>query len=119
MTCCVVDLPFPPSVNHIWRKGRSGFHKSAKYKAWLEEAGKELLRQRPQKISGEYRIRFCLTPPDKRRRDQDNYIKAVSDLLVQHGVIDDDSFAIETVIKWIRASNYAPGVRVVIEGKTA
>lgn len=90
------DLPFPPSVNTMYRNvaGR-GRVKTAEYKAWLREAGLALRRQKPaQQIAGQVCLRIDL---DKRRRgDCSNRAKAVEDLLVSHGVIPDDSQ------KWVK-----------------
>ena len=38
--------------------------------------------------------------PDKRRRDVANYEKAVSDILVTAGVIEDDSLIEEITLRW-------------------
>lgn len=43
-----------------------------------------------------------LKAPDKRQRDADNYIKAVGDFLVTHGVIagDDSRYVRSFYIEW-------------------
>lgn len=43
------------------------------------------------KLSGDLSIRVVLTPPDRRRRDIDNYHKAPLDALTKADVWDDDS----------------------------
>lgn len=87
MTIMLV-LPRPPSVNACFRnvlgKGRA---KTGHYNAWLSEAGWELKRQRPRAVQGAYALDIFVGPG---RTDIDNYAKATSDLLVKHGVVEDD-----------------------------
>lgn len=45
------------------------------------------------------RVTIILNPPDKRRRDVDNYSKAVLDALTSAGIWDDDSQVKELTIK--------------------
>lgn len=95
-----LTLPWPPSVNHVWRHVGKRVYKSKRYQAWTEEAGKELNVQKPGSVRGHYQAHFHLVPPDARRRDQDNFLKAVNDLLAKHGVIEDDHLARVTTISW-------------------
>jgi len=96
-----LDLPFPPSMNSLWRKGRTGMYRSPRYMEWINAAGWELKRQKPGKIIGDYAIVVSLERKDNRRRDCDNFIKAISDLLVLHGVIEDDSMAQSVTAMWV------------------
>lgn len=86
-----IDLPFPPSVHGLYRGGRWKGDISPEYKAWRDHAGLMLNRQAVPSFDGPVRIFIRLVAPDRRRRDSDNYAKAVIDLLVSHGVIPDDS----------------------------
>jgi crossover junction endodeoxyribonuclease RusA len=98
-----LTLPLPPSANAIWRSNRGHVHKSAAYKAWLTEAGWEVRSQHPDKIEGAYRLSIEATRPDKRRRDIDNLIKPVSDLLCFVGINEDDYFCQKVSAEWITA----------------
>lgn len=88
----MIRLPIPPSVNMMFRnvpgKGRV---KTGGYKSWLTEAGWRLKEQRPATLSGKYELRIRI--PDQLHGDIDNRIKAVSDLLVTHGIVKDDRHA--------------------------
>jgi len=86
-----IDLPFPPSVHGLYRGGRWKGDISPEYKAWRDHAGLMLNRQSVPSFDGPVRVFIRLVAPDRRRRDGDNYAKAVIDLLVSHGVIPDDS----------------------------
>jgi crossover junction endodeoxyribonuclease RusA len=100
-----LKLPLPPSANAIWRSNRGHVHKSAAYKAWLSEAGWEVRAQHPDKVSGSYCLAIKAVRPDKRRRDIDNLIKPVSDLLCSVGVIEDDSYCEKVSAQWISSGD--------------
>jgi Holliday junction resolvase RusA-like endonuclease len=107
-----LDLPFPPSVNHIWKHGGKGKgYRSERYVQWARVAGTLLNAQRPGRIDGPYRLKLLLARPDNRRRDLDNFLKSVSDLLVEHHVVDDDSLAEQVAIGW---SSRIEGCRVTL-----
>jgi len=86
----IIHLPFPVSVNGMFKNRKGGRAKSDKYKAWIKHAGQELMLQKPLPVRGFYRLYVTLIENDNRRRDPDNFVKAVSDLLVSHRVIEDD-----------------------------
>jgi len=96
-----LDLPFPVSVNRLWRGGKGRVFKSRQYTAWLYDAGNALVAQKPGKVDGTYSLSVALSPPDKRKRDLDNFsTKAISDLLVAHGVVTDDSLCLAIHSRW-------------------
>ena len=37
-----IDLPYPPSVNALWRKSRTGMTRSPRYQTWFQAAGLEM-----------------------------------------------------------------------------
>lgn len=102
----VIKLPVPPSANRIWRvagmrttkagKVAPRVIKSKPYVAWITEAGWALKGQRPGRVSGPYDLTIVLP---KVRIDPDNAIKATSDLLVRHDIIDDDKLANDLSVK--------------------
>jgi crossover junction endodeoxyribonuclease RusA len=94
MTGLSILLPWPPSTNTLWRAVRGRNILSEKYRAWRQAAGMELMMQQPKKHLGPVAITIELCSPDKRRWDIDNKTKATLDLLVEHGVIEDDSASI-------------------------
>ncbi len=101
-----IELPFPPSVNALYRAvgGRSIL--SERYRKWKAEAGTLLMSQRPAKLTGPVSILVELCPTDKRRRDIDNAgFKAVLDLLVTMRIIEaDDSRCVREITgRWVDA----------------
>lgn len=96
----IITLPYPPTTNHLFT-GKERRRKSDHYKAWVEEAGKELLTQRPlPQIKGPVRIHMKFGRPDKRRRDLGNLEKAISDLLVTFQIIEDDCKIEKLILEW-------------------
>ena len=51
-------------------------------------------------ISGHYSLILAVGRPDKRRRDIDNIIKPVSDLLVGIQIVEDDSLCNKVTAEW-------------------
>lgn len=96
----ILELPFPPSLNHLYANGKRGRFTSKRYAAWQAEAWARLLTQpRPRFISPvEVTMTFC--PPDKRRRDLFNLEKACSDILVKAGILADDSLIHRGTLQW-------------------
>lgn len=88
----LLTLPWPPSVNGYWRsyQGRNILSKAGRA---YQQAGAAALagQQVPQLGTARVQVTLTLYPPDRRRRDVDNYIKAPLDLLTTAGVWDDDS----------------------------
>lgn len=108
-----LDLPFPPSVNNLFANGSSGRFTTQQYRDWQTAAAWKLLADRPGRVPGP--VKLTLVYEEKHgRRDLDNLLKAVLDLLVKHNVIDGDH---RTVLREISAkwSAKVTGVRITIE----
>lgn len=96
-----LSLPYPPTTNNLYRNTRGkGRVKTQRYLTWLRAAGNEVLMQRQKPIAGYVVLNIQLGKPDKRKRDLSNLIKACEDLLVQHGLIEDDSMVAKLTIQW-------------------
>ena len=88
----VIDLPRPISTNRLWtpvrRNSSACLVKSKEYLARLSECGFRLNAQRPGRVSGSYCLHVYVS--SEWRGDISNAIKSAEDLLVSHGVTDDD-----------------------------
>jgi len=86
-------LPFPPSINKYWVRTRVGMKRSKHAVLYQAEALSDLNDQigHIEPIGGKIMVSLVLFPPDKRRRDLDNFNKPVLDSLVHFGLIVDDS----------------------------
>lgn len=112
----VLELPFPISVNAMYRsvKGRNILSKQARQ--WKEQAGWMIAAQKAQKHKGPVSIEMAFTPPDKRRRDADNFVKIVLDALVTRGVVEDDNTTIirDRRERWGAPDKQKAGVKVIV-----
>lgn len=107
----IIDLPLPPSVNHLFANaGKKGRVITPRYKAWRDEAGWSLLRQRPGSVSGRYSLEVYIQADAK--ADLGNLEKALSDLLVSHRVVEDDIQA--WAIHLYRDPRLTKGCRLVV-----
>ncbi|MDH0063180.1 RusA family crossover junction endodeoxyribonuclease [Leclercia adecarboxylata] len=103
-----LTLPFPPSVNAYWRSPNSGPLKgrtlvSAKSREYQSDACAaiiEQLRKLPKPSSAPAAVEIVLFPPDARRRDIDNYNKALFDALTHAGIWEDDSQIKRMLVEW-------------------
>ena len=95
-----IDLPFPPSVNRLWRSTRAkkGQYRSAEYVLWTKEAA--LRVGQVETITGPFEVIFEAQRPDNRRRDLDNLPKAMMDCLTDCKAIEDDSLCQSLTIRW-------------------
>lgn len=109
-----LSLGFPPSVNRLWRVSKSGgMYRSPKYAEWRKVTLWEVAAQaRAKKIKGEYKLTVHMVKPDKRHRDLDNAIKALSDILESSGVIENDKLCQHLEMKWVKDG---PPCRVIIQ----
>lgn len=85
-------LPWPPSVNHYWQRNRNGSMRIGDYGLQYRMAMLKIIREkRCGKIGPKAGVRIIALPPDRRKRDLDNILKALLDALTHCGVIADDS----------------------------
>lgn len=72
----------------------------------------EIRSQTKDKVLGRYKLTILAVKPDKRRRDLGNLEKAVSDILVTMGIVEDDNLCDWLVIRWVTEG---PECEVTIE----
>lgn len=92
----VLVLPWPPSVNTYYRSLSKGplagrVLISEKGRAYRAETSAIMQRRGLCLPAGRLRVMIDAYPPDRRRRDLDNLLKAALDALVHGGAIEDDS----------------------------
>lgn len=106
-------LPWPPSVNALWRSVRGRNILSKRGREYREEGLRQLGTQRYAPFPGAARLAVTLTlhPPDERRRDIDNAVKGPLDLMTAAGVWADDSQIDRLVV--IRAGTCGGGLALV------
>ena len=89
-----LELPFPPSINGYripLRRGKTIIlGTSNNGHKYVKRVGESLIDQEFHTYSDNVKVSLELYPPDKRKRDIDNYCKALFDSLVKHNVLEDD-----------------------------
>ena len=86
----VIELPWPPSVNHYWRRQGSRYFVSSEGKQYRDS-----VFYLSREFRGLFKLKERLSvhiqayPPDKRRRDLDNIFKATLDCLQYAQVYED------------------------------
>ena len=85
------DLPYPPSVNHYWRRVGARTLISRQGRAFRESVCSLLALRRLHPLDGPLSIEIDVFPPDHRRRDIDNLLKSLLDALEAAGVYHNDS----------------------------
>ena len=89
------SLPFPPSVNQMWRSiVRGRFSKtilSKKARDYRTECLEILSQLNLKCIDEPVEISIVLHPKSNRRYDVDNFLKGPLDVLVHANVLSDDS----------------------------
>lgn len=108
----VYRLPLPVSVNNLYRNRDAprpnghpiaipGRLKTKAHKAWWKEAAQmvaiQRLEGRQPNLTGKYVIRVTL---QRCRADLSNLLKCVEDLLVDMGVVVDDSLCERIEMEW-------------------
>ena len=86
-----IELPYPPSVNHYWRHVGAKVLISKAGRIYRADVGLMLHLYRTPKFSGPLSIHVDAHPPDARRRDIDNILKALLDALQYGGAYHDDN----------------------------
>lgn len=101
-----LELPWPPSVNSYKKVGRLITTKNGKlyqtrvntqetkefyYYVWLKIRSLKATTRMEMPIHSTISIEVHAHPPDDKKRDLDNILKALFDSLVKGGLLQDDS----------------------------
>jgi Holliday junction resolvase RusA-like endonuclease len=116
----VLDVPFPPSVNHIWRRSPKRVFRSARYERWMKRADAAVMaaKQYPRrKIIGHFEAHILLDR-DAGHGDLDNRIKAVLDWTQSRDIILDDKDCQSLRIEWCDHDQAPQGCRVILRSTT-
>lgn len=87
------ELPYPPSVNHYWRRVGHATLISREGRRFRKAVCSALAARlgRDPPLAGRLAVHVTVCPPDRRRRDLDNVQKALLDALEHGGVYRDDA----------------------------
>lgn len=114
----------PPTTNTAYknifmRTGGMARAKTAKAKAWAFQATQSLVQQgligKPKLVMPPYKVTLSLFFGDLRRSDIANREKLGIDLLVEHGIIEDDCNIDEMIIRRMPMDKKDSRVEITIE----
>ena len=88
----MIQLPWPPTNNHYYSVANGRKILSVRGRTYKRDALYIIAGQKPSKARGEaVSVTIHAHPPDRRKRDLDNLLKPVLDVLTESDVIEDDS----------------------------
>ena len=112
-----LTLPFPPSVNRLWRAVKGRVLLSREGRAYRLAVGQVVLQARLQGFGRRHvRVLVDAYMPDNRRRDLDNLWKACGDGLQANRVLADDSQIRDLRIRHAGIDRDRPRLEVTITG---
>ena len=86
-----LTLPAPPTVNTYYRRNKGqGMHISPRGKQYRADVMQICAQANVKPFTGRLALKIGYAPPDRRKRDIDNIIKAVQDSLAYGGCMLDD-----------------------------
>ncbi|WP_146439859.1 RusA family crossover junction endodeoxyribonuclease [Crateriforma conspicua] len=94
-----LKLPFPPSVNTYWRHVGNRVLVSKKGRQYQTAVSSLLKRKNIKTLDGDLIVDIRLIPPDRRRRDVDNSLKALLDAMQSGGAYEDDSQIVRLTVE--------------------
>lgn len=111
-----ISLPFPPSVNRIWRQYQGRVLLSREGRAYRQAVLGEWLQARTQGF-GRQQLRLVIDAhmPDARRRDLDNLNKAALDAMQAARMFEDDSQVIDLHIRHAGIDRANPRLEITLE----
>ncbi|XZE55784.1 RusA family crossover junction endodeoxyribonuclease [Planctomycetaceae bacterium SH139] len=110
-----LKLPFPPSVNTYWRHVGNRVLVSKKGRQYQATVSSTLHRKKLKTLEGDLIVDVRLIPPDRRRRDVDNSMKALLDAMQFGGVYLDDSQIVRLTIEKHQPEPADPRAEVVVQ----
>jgi len=93
------ELPYPPSINHYWRRVGPRTLISREGRRFRERVVAILAALHIRPLKGKLAVHVEVFPPDRRRRDIDNVQKALLDALEHGGAYADDSQIVKLTIE--------------------
>jgi crossover junction endodeoxyribonuclease RusA len=114
----MITLPFPPSVNRIWRAVNGRVLLSRDGRAYRDKVALQWALARLQGYGrSPLKVEIDAWLPDSRRRDIDNLQKAALDALQHAGAYADDSQIIDLRIRRAGIDRLQPRLIVRLEAE--
>jgi crossover junction endodeoxyribonuclease RusA len=111
-------LPWPPTVNHAYRPGEAFGHRflTDEQKSFRRTVAQIMMVAKAKPLHGRLALSIVAVPPDNRRRDLSNLIKAVEDALQHAGLFADDEQIDHIELSRVR---HPPSLNPMLKGTIA
>src|SRR5215831_2819595 len=112
----VINLPFPPSTNQLWRSNRRRVHRSAAYQKWIQQADNFALMgavHRQPAMPGYFMAEIHLST-SAGKGDIDNRVKAVLDWAQSRALVQDDKLCRRLTIEWVIPDQAPAGCKLIL-----
>ncbi len=93
------ELPYPPSINHYWRRVGPRTLISREGRRFRERVVAILAALCIRPLKGKLAVNVEVFPPDRRRRDLDNCLKSLLDAMEHGGAYADDCQIVKLTIE--------------------
>jgi len=107
-----LELPYPPSANHYYRRVGPRTLISREGRAYRERVARILTVLGIRPMHGPIVMQVAVFPPDRRRRDLDNLQKSLWDSLQKGGAYLDDSQIVKFTVE---RREVVPGGKVIVQ----
>lgn len=105
-----ITLPYPPSVNSYWRRGKNSTYICPGGVKFRKKVAEACLEANAGRLEGNLAVQIVLRSGDDRIRDIDNYSKATLDALQHCGVYANDNQIVD-----MRVLRGPPDPRHIVE----
>jgi len=95
----VLELPYPPSLNHYYRRVGPRTLISREGRTYRERVCAIVAASGVPAFTGPVEVKVELYPPDRRKRDVDNALKSLLDALEKGGAYRNDSQIVTLVAR--------------------
>ncbi len=117
---CVMDLPWPPSTNEIWRQAGRRVILSESYRLWKKQADMAVIAngcwRHRVRMPAAFTAEIMLDRARRRRgtSDVDNRIKAVLDWAQRVELVRNDAHCEDVRARWVDTAEAPHGVRLIL-----
>ena len=111
-----LELPYPPSTNRLYRRVGPRTILSKEGRTYRDQVRLIAAASRVTAFTGPVQLELLLYPPDRRRRDADNSLKALCDALEKGGAYEDDSQIVKLTVE---KKDPVPGGRAIVRIREA
>ena len=94
-----LELPWPPSGNHRNGKRNNRYYNTKAYRTFIDGVALCVLEQAKdwEKTKDRVEMDVYFAPPDRRKRDADNFLKTLMDAITKSGGVWEDDYNVRPI----------------------